>query len=283
MAALPERHRPGLLRRRRAAWTSLLQVWGVETHSQDTRPWTAAAALRLGAAARRHHRCCRSLCHKQACKTRLQFIFFPSHRDKCTFVCFCGSSFLSPGETAAAAARRLGCCALVVQHGHHCCRSPFWGARKTHIISRIFSLCVRDLSSVANPVALTRVDVTTRLDLRSSWSWLVCSQCCYCIQVCFDCPESAVSLFAHHPELVAEGFGLHFVEFCLSRGPVAGRRMSRIFCSGERRLFLSLRRRNHLVSDVDRRETGLFPRKTKTSLPGSFFFFSKKNVNLSTG
>ena len=49
--------------------------------------------------------------------------------------------------------------------------------------------------------------------------------------------ESAVSLFAHHPELVAEGFGLHFVEFCLSRGPVAGRRMSRIFCSGERRLF----------------------------------------------
>ena len=44
------------------------------------------------------------------------------------------------------------------------------------------------------------------------------------------------------------------------------------FCSGERRLFLSLRRRNHLVSDVDRRETGLFPRKTKTSLPGSFFF-----------
>ena len=50
------------------------------------------------------------------------------------------------------------------------------------------------------------------------------------------------------------------------------------FCSGERRLFLSLRRRNHLVSDVDRRETGLFPRKTKTSLPGSFFF--KKNANL---
>ena len=49
------------------------------------------------------------------------------------------------------------------------------------------------------------------------------------------------------------------------------------FCSGERRLFLSLRRRNHLVSDVDRRETGLFPRKTKRSLPGSFcFFFSKK-------
>ena len=86
--------------------------------------WTAAAALRLGAAVRRHHRCCRSLCHRQACKTRLQLIFFPSHRDKCTFVCFCGSSFLSPGETAAAAARRLGCCALVVQHGHHCCRSP---------------------------------------------------------------------------------------------------------------------------------------------------------------
>ena len=27
------------------------------------------------------------------------------------------------------------------------------------------------------------------------------------------------------------------------------------------------------MSDVDRRETGLFPRKTKTSLPGSFFFF----------
>ena len=49
------------------------------------------------------------------------------------------------------------------------------------------------------------------------------------------------------------------------------------FCSGERRLFLSLRRRNHLVSDVDRRETGLFPRKTKTSLPGCFFFFLKKN------
>ena len=31
----------------------------------------------------------------------------------------------------------------------------------------------------------------------------------------------------------------------------------------------------HLVSDVDRRETGLFPRKTKTSLPGSFFFLKK--------
>ena len=29
------------------------------------------------------------------------------------------------------------------------------------------------------------------------------------------------------------------------------------------------------VSDVDRRETGLFPRKTKTSLPGSFFFLSE--------
>ena len=52
------------------------------------------------------------------------------------------------------------------------------------------------------------------------------------------------------------------------------------FCSGERRLFLSLRRRNHLVSDVDRRETGLFPRKTKTSLPGCFFFLKKKMVNL---
>ena len=33
--------------------------------------WTAAAALRLGAAALRYHRCCRSLCHKQARKTRL--------------------------------------------------------------------------------------------------------------------------------------------------------------------------------------------------------------------
>ena len=30
------------------------------------------------------------------------------------------------------------------------------------------------------------------------------------------------------------------------------------------------------MSDVDRRETGLFPRKTKTSLPGSFFFLKKK-------
>ena len=34
------------------------------------------------------------------------------------------------------------------------------------------------------------------------------------------------------------------------------------------------------MSDVDRHETGLFPRKTKTSLPGSFFFLKKK-VNLS--
>ena len=39
MAAPPGRHRPGLPRRRRAAWTSLLQVWGVQTRSQDTRPF----------------------------------------------------------------------------------------------------------------------------------------------------------------------------------------------------------------------------------------------------
>ena len=106
MAAPPGRHRPGLLRRRRAAWTSLLQVWEwkhtLKTHVRFSvhfskfrstpQVWTAAAALRLGAAARRHHRCCRSLYHKQACKTRLQFIFFPSHRDKCTFVCFCAGA-----------------------------------------------------------------------------------------------------------------------------------------------------------------------------------------------
>ena len=38
------------------------------------------------------------------------------------------------------------------------------------------------------------------------------------------------------------------------------------FRSGERRLFLSLRRRNHLVSDVDRRETGLFPGKSDVAV-----------------
>ena len=103
---LPEGTGPGLLRRRRAAWTSLLQVWEwkhtLKTHVRfnvhfskfrsTPQVWTAAAALRLGAAARRHHRCCRSLYHKQACKTQLQFIFFPSHRDKCTFVCFCAGA-----------------------------------------------------------------------------------------------------------------------------------------------------------------------------------------------
>ena len=134
--------------------------------------------------AQRGPRCCRSGGWKHTLKTHVRVSV---HFSKC----FCGSSFLSPGETAAAAARRLGCCALVVQHGHHCCRSPFWGARKTHVISRIFSLCVRDLSSVANPVALTRVDVTTRLDLRSSWSWLVCSQCCVIV---FKCASIAPNL-----------------------------------------------------------------------------------------
>ena len=34
------------------------------------------------------------------------------------------------------------------------------------------------------------------------------------------------------------------------------------------------------VSNVDRCETGLFPRKTKTSLSGSFFFFQKIFLNL---
>ena len=55
------------------------------------------------------------------------------------------------------------------------------------------------------------------------------------------------------------------------------------FRSGERRLFLSLRRRSHLVSDVDRRETGLFPRKTKTSLSGSFFFLKKNGEHFQLG
>ena len=127
------------------------------------------------------------------------------------------------GETGAAAARRLGCCAFVVQHGHHCCRS--------HIISRIFSLCVRDLSCVANPVALTRVDLTTRLDLHSSWSWLVVS--CFIdvarsVIVVFKCASIAPNLPCPSLHIIMSwlrrGFGLHFVEFCLSRGPVAGRR-----------------------------------------------------------
>ena len=47
-------------------------------------------------------------------------------------------------------------------------------SQDTHNLAH-FLVCVRDLSCVANPVALTRVDLTTRLDLRSSWSWLVVS------------------------------------------------------------------------------------------------------------
>ena len=135
------------------------------------------------------------------------------------------------GETAAAAARRLGCCALRRAAWTSLLQVTFWGVRKTHIISRIFSLCVRDLSCVANPVALTRVDLTTRLDLHSSWSWLVVS--CFIdvarsVIIVFKCASIAPNLPCPSLHIIMSWlrrvFGLHFVEFCLSRGPVAGRR-----------------------------------------------------------
>ena len=180
----------------------------------------------------------------------------------------------TPQVWTAAVALRLGAAALSSCSVYIIAAGRLLGSSQDIHNLAHFLVCVRDLSCMAKPVALTRVGLTARLDLRSSRSWLVfffvggcCSQCYYCIQVCFDCPKSAVSLFAHHRELVAEDFGHHFVEFCLSRGPVAGRRhhcirvpfdpprlldcACRTFCSGERRIFLSLRRRSHLVSDVD--------------------------------
>ena len=50
-----------------------------------------------------------------------------------------------------------------------------------------------------------------------------------------------------------------------------------VFCDGERRLFLSLRRRNHLVSDVDKCiSPGVFPGKTWKNVVFSAIFTFKK-------
>ena len=152
-----------------------------------------------------------------------------------------------------------------MQHGHHCCRSPSCGARKTsHNLAHLTRCVFVILLAWRITVALTRVDLTTRLDLRSSWSWLVVS-CFIDVRIC-RVPSLHIILSWLRRVLVFTSWNFVSPEVLLLADECP-----RIFCSGERRLFLSLRRRNHLVSDVDRRETGLFPRKIKTSLPGSFF------------
>ena len=96
---------------------------------------------------------------------------------------------LPPAGWAAA----LSSCSMdIIAAGH-----LLGSSQDTHIISRIFSLCVRDLSCVANPVALTRVDLTTRLDLHSSWSWLVVScfiDVAYSVIIVFKCASIAPNL-----------------------------------------------------------------------------------------
>ena len=167
--------------------------------------------------------------------------------------------------------RAQGCCCggvLRGQRGHHCWRS-YWCSQafKTHAtispfrpLSWSFFFCRSPccvVSSVLSPkqqrfclftpplVGLSVMNKGT--DFYVSWLRVCCS-----MVLSFTLPRSAA-----------------FRVFCIASSLYSS---LADFCSGERRLFLSLRRRNHLVSDVDRRETGLFPRKTKTSLPGCFFF-----------
>ena len=146
VSALPGRHRLGLLRRRRAARaarTSLLQVWGVGTRSQDARHFHRSflrfrpihqvvtalarsgwAALGLGCAlvAQRVHHCCRSPVGELARHTHtiksLSHVCLAMH-------CYEGCVF-SPFH---------GC--LVLYFARHACSFWFWIV----VLVRVYFAC----------------------------------------------------------------------------------------------------------------------------------------------
>ena len=242
MAAPPGRHRPG--------------------HSRAEVFYAIHDAIRLldddaagcWATTQRGYHCCRSGCQDML----RRHVVAPGVLSLCMHF---STSFL-----VNTSGRAQGCCCggvLRGQRGHHCWRS-YWCSQafKTHAT----------ISSVFFGV------------------FFFCRSPCCVVSSVLSPKQRRFCLFA--PPLVGLSVMNKGTDFYVSRLrvccsmvlsftlPIASSLYSSLadFCSGERRLFLSLRRRNHLVSDVDRRETGLFPRKTKTSLSGSFFSFFKKNI-----
>ena len=147
-----------------------------------------------------------------------------------------------------------GCCAGDAQRrqfGHRCCRSGEWErALKTHATISLFLL-------------------SGSLRISAIGLWLLSELVLFLSApgARFVCRESAVFLCVHPCEIIGFGgrgilllIGVHFPSpevhfvcrcavlrfFCVLLYNLA------FFCRGER-LFLSLRRRNHLVTDVDRR------------------------------
>ena len=269
---------PGLLRWRRAAWTLLLQVWGVETRSLDTHPFqrsflefrsipqveTAAAALRLGAAARRYHRYCRSLWCTQALKTWLQFIC--CSREPCF-------------------PRWSGCCAwaaaLVVLW------QRAWGPHGVEQLARhtpqtrLFIDCWLSFC-VKLHVLWCFCDVLEKLRLSVFGPFLE-GLFSGATNPIFHRSVSAVaeclrllSIGAHFPspDLLLPADDITAYEYLLTLRVFWTAHVAD-FCSGERRLFLSLRRRNHLVSHVDWRVSScVFPGKEKCCC----FFISSRLI-----
>ena len=231
MAAPPGRHRPGLLRRRRAARaarSSLLQAQGVGTRSQDTR--------------------------------HLSSFFLSVSSD-------------TPGREGACCARaglRSGWAALLSRSVYIIAAGHLLGSSQdTHTINSLSHVCLAmhcHEGCVFSPLHGCLV-LYFAGHACSFWFWIVVLvrvyfACKSCGTRC-DCRVITPSVSACAFEWCSVGFC--FVQLCSSRGsfrvplrwPPLLLRASSLYsslgvsCSGERRLFLSLRRRNHLVSDVD--------------------------------
>ena len=210
-------------------------------------------------------------------------------------------------------------CWTATQRGYHCCRSGcaqktrfvcifflIWFLVNTSC--RALGCCCGGVLRgqrwdivAAGPSGVHKLSRHTPRSLPLFWSFLVLSISLLCCLFCIVSQATKI-LFVRSASRwsVGDGRGHRFLRFPAPRllfngaqfhSPevrgfpslfcIASSLYSSLadFCSGERRLFLSLRRRNHLVSDVDRRETGSFSKKNKDVTAWIVLFF-KKIVNL---